>query len=49
MNYNVEVYRKGEGVESTTYMVSKEGNGFQMYINAWTEEGAIARYEKFMK
>jgi hypothetical protein len=29
-------------------VVSKEGNGFEIYINAYTEEGAITRYEKFM-
>jgi hypothetical protein len=48
MNYNVRIYQKGEGVQSTTYVVSKEGNSFEIYINAYTEEGAIARYEKFM-
>jgi len=47
-NYEVQVYKEGPGY-TNTYLVNKKGNTAALYINAYTPEGAVERYKKFMK
>jgi|LakMenE01Jun11ns_1017448.scaffolds.fasta_scaffold3778897_1 hypothetical protein len=46
--YQVQVYMQGPGY-TNTYLVNKKDCTAGLYINAYTPEGAIERYRKFMK
>jgi hypothetical protein len=47
-NYEVQLYKEGQGY-TNTYLVNKKDCTVGLYINAYTPEGAVERYKKFMK